>query len=151
MAGLSYERCEVGAVLRHEPSRTVTEADNVLFCAQTMNPQPLHLDHEFARQSIHGQPLVNGLYTLGLMMGLTVNDTTLATTGGNLGFEDVRFPVPVFVGDTLSSESEILSKRPSASRPEFGVVEFEHRCRNQDDTVVLSCRRFALMAREGAS
>jgi acyl dehydratase len=150
MAGRLYEQLTVGEVLVHEPSRTVTEADNVLFCALTMNPQPLHLDHEFARASGYGRPVVNGIFTLGLMMGLTVFDTTLGTTGGNLGFEKIAYPAPVFVGDTLTAESEVVGKRPSASRPEWGIVEFEHRCRNQDGVVVLTCRRAGLIKRGAA-
>jgi acyl dehydratase len=145
VTGLYYEEFEVGAVLVHQPSRTVTETDNVLFCAITMNPQPLHLDAEFARKSEHGQILVNGLYTLSLMMGLTVPDTTLGTTGGNLGFDSIAFSGPVFIGDTITSETEIISKRHSASRPKFGIVTFEHRARNQRDEVVLTCRRSGLM------
>lgn len=147
MAGRHFEELIVGEVIVHEPSRTVTEADNVLFCSLTMNPQPLHLDREFAARSHYGQPLVNGLFTLSLMMGLTVHDTTLGTTGGNLGFEDVRFSAPVFVGDTITAETEVLGKRPSNSRPEWGIVEFEHRCRNQREEIVVSCRRFGLMRR----
>lgn len=150
MSARWFEDFEVGDVFRHQPSRTVTETDNVLFCSITMNPQPLHLDHEFARRTHYGRPVVNGLFTLSLMMGLTVHDTTLGTTGGNLGFEDVRFAAPVFVGDTLTSVTEVLSARPSASRPGFGVVGFGHRCVNQDDVVVLECRRSALMARRPA-
>ena len=148
MAGRFYEQLEVGQVIRHEPSRTVTEADNVLFCALTMNPQPLHLDHEFARASEFGRPLVNGLYTLGLMMGLTVFDTTLGTTAGNLGFDRIEYRGPVFYGDTLTAETEVVSKRESRSRPEWGIVEFEHRARNQHGEVVLTCRRAGLIKRK---
>ena len=151
MAGRYYEELDVGLVLVHEPSRTVTETDNVLFSSLTMNPQPLHLDHEFARTSEFGQPLVNGLFTLGLMMGLTVQDTTLGTTGGNLGFEQIAYTGPVFVGDTLTAETEVISKRESRSRPASGIVEFEHRCRKQDGSVVLTCRRFGLMAKRDAA
>ena len=147
MAGRHYEDLEPGAVIRHEPSRTVTEADNVFFCSITMNPQPLHLDHEFARTTIHGRPIVNGLYTLSLMMGLTVMDMTLGTTGGNLGFERIEFAHPVFAGDTITAETEVISKRPSQSRPQFGIVEFEHRAVNQDGEVVVRCRRAGLMTR----
>jgi acyl dehydratase len=150
MAGRYYEQFEIGDVIVHEPSRTVTEADNLIFCSITMNPQPLHLDHEFARKSIHGRPLVNGLYTLGLMMGLTVMETTLGTTAGNLGFGEVSFGGPVFFGDTLTAETEVLAKRESQSRPELGIVEFEHRCRNQDGSVVLTARRSGLMLKRPA-
>jgi acyl dehydratase len=138
---------EPGAVLVHQPSRTVTETDNLLFSALTMNPQPLHLDAEFARSTEYGQILVNGLFTLSLMMGLTVNDTTLGTTGGNLGFDRIAFSRPVFLGDTITAETEIISKRESASRPSFGIVEFEHRARNQRDEVVVTCRRAGLITR----
>jgi len=150
MAGRFYEQLEIGMVMRHEPSRTVTETDNVLFSSLTMNPQPLHLDAEFGRRSHFGAPVVNGLYSLSLMMGLTVHDTTLGTTGGNLGFERIEFAHPVFTGDTLTAETEVISKRPSASRPEFGIVEFEHRCYNQNDQVVVRCRRLGLISRQPA-
>jgi acyl dehydratase len=147
LAGRFFEDFQVGEVITHSPSRTVTETDNVLFCAITMNPQPLHLDHEFASTTEYGRPIVNGLYTLSLMMGLTVYDTTLGTTGANLGFGEMRFAKPVFVGDTLTAVTEVLSARPSKSRPAFGVVEFEHRCLNQDGSVVITCKRGALMRR----
>lgn len=147
MAGRHYEELEPGLVLVHEPSRTVTETDNLLFTTLTMNPQPLHLDAEFAARSIHGQVLVNGLFTLSLMMGLTVSDTTLGTTAGNLGFDAIGFPAPVFIGDTITAETEVLARRVSRSRPRFGIVEFEHRARNQRDEVVVRCRRSGLMAR----
>jgi acyl dehydratase len=147
MPGRHYEELEVGTVLVHQPSRTVTETDNLLFSTLTMNPQPLHLDAEFARGSIHGQILVNGLFTLSLMMGLTVNDTTLGTTAGNLGFEAIAFPAPVFIGDTITAETEVVGRRLSRSRPSFGIVEFEHRARNQRGEIVVSCRRSGLMTR----
>lgn len=147
MSAPFFEDFRVGDVFEHDPARTVTETDNVLFSSITMNPQPLHLDHEFAQNSEYGKPVVNGLYTLALMMGLTVHDTTLGTTGGNLGFEEMRFTQPVFVGDTVRAVTEVVSVRPSESRPGFGIVEFEHRCINQDGLVVLTCRRAALMTR----
>lgn len=147
MPGRHYEELEIGTVLVHQPSRTVTETDNLLFSALTMNPQPLHLDAEFARESIHGQILVNGLFTLSLMMGLTVTDTTLGTTAGNLGFDAVTFPVPVFIGDTITAETEVVARRLSRSRRQFGIVEFEHRARNQRGEVVVTCRRSGLMLR----
>jgi acyl dehydratase len=146
--GRYYEELEPGLVLVHQPSRTVTETDNLLFSTLTMNPQPLHLDAEFARNSLHGQILVNGLFTLSLMMGLTVNDTTLGTTAGNLGFETIVFPKPVFIGDTITAETEILGRRTSRSRPAYGIVEFEHRARNQRDEIVVSCRRAGLITRQ---
>lgn len=147
MSGLYYEDLTVGEVLVHEPSRTVTETDNVIFSTMTMNPQPLHLDHEFAARSVYGKPLINGLFTLSLMMGLTVHDTTLGTTVGNLGFGEIQYPAPVFAGDTLTAESEVESKRVSKSRPTMGIVKFEHRCRNQSGELVLRCTRNALMLR----
>ena len=151
MSGMYFEDFEVGAVLIHEPSHTVTESDNSLFCAITMNPQPLHTDVEFARKSEYGQILVNGMFTLSLMMGLTVHDTTLGTTAGNLGFEGITFGGPVFLGDTITAESLVIGKRRSASRPSFGIVQFEHRARNQRGAVVVTCQRSALMMARGVS
>jgi acyl dehydratase len=145
--GRSYEECIVDEVVEHRPSRTVTETDNVLFNAITMNPQPLHSDYEFAAQSSYGRPLVNGLYTLALTLGLSVNDMTLETTAGNLGFSDIKYLHPVFFGDTLTADTRVVSKRLSETRPECGIVEFEHRARNQDGVVVLTCRRSGLMLR----
>lgn len=147
MTGRWFEELPVGTVVRHAVTRTVTETDNVLFTTMTMNPQPLHLDAEFAKRSLHGQILVNGLFTLSLMMGLTVADTTLGTTAGNLGFETIAFPAPVFIGDTITAETEVMGRRISRSRPVYGIVEFEHRARNQRDEVVVSCRRSGLIAR----
>lgn len=147
MAGRYYEDLAVGEVIVHEPSRTVTEYDNVLFCSMTMNPQPLHLDHEFARSTPHGKPVVNGIFTLALTLGLSVQQTTLGTTLGNLGFSTIEYPAAVFAGDTLTAETETIAKRVSASRPDAGIVEFEHRCRNQKGTIVLTCRRSGLMMR----
>lgn len=147
MAGKYFEDLEPGNVFKHQPGRTITETDNVLFSALTMNPQPLHIDHEFAKSTEFGRPLVNSLYTLGLLIGLTVADTTLGTTVGNLGFERVEFPKPVFHGDTLYAETEVLEKRVSKSRPQWGIVTFEHRGRNQRDEIVCRCRRAAMMHR----
>ena len=147
MPGRYYEDFEVGEVFAHEPARTVTEADNVLFCSLTMNPQPLHLDAEFARRQPHGQILVNSLFTLGLLIGLSVRDTTLGTTVGNLGMEQVEFPDPVFIGDTLRAETEVAALRASRSHPEWGIVTFEHRAINQRGEVVARCRRAAMMMR----
>jgi acyl dehydratase len=150
VSGRFYEGFSPGEVILHEPSRTVTETDNLLFSTLTMNPQPLHLDAEFAKNSQYGQILVNGMFTLSLMMGLTVFDTTLSTTGGNLGFGDIAFPNPVFIGDTLTAQSEVVSTRESKSRPQFGIVEFLHRCQNQRGEIVVSCRRHALMLRQAS-
>ena len=137
----------VGQQFVHPWSRTVTEMDNTLFSLLTMNPQPLHLDAHFAAQTEWGQRLFNSLYTLGILVGMSVNDTTLGTTVANLGMTDVRFPKPVFHGDTLRARTEVISVRASQSRPESGLVEFEHTGLNQRDEVVAICRRTALMRR----
>ncbi len=151
MAGLYYEEFEVGKVYEHELRRTVTEQDNMEFSLMTLNPQPLHIDHHFAAQTEWGKPLFNSLYTLGIMIGMSVQDTTLGTTIGNLGMSDVRFPNPVFAGDTLRSVTKVLSKRESQSRPDNGLVEFEHTCFNQHGTVVATCRRMGLMRKRAAA
>jgi len=148
MAGLTFDELAVGQVFTHQPSRTVTEADNLLFSALTMNPQPLHLDAEFAKTSHFGQRLVNSIFTLGLVIGLSVGETTLGTTVGNLGFEKVEFPKPVFIGDTITAETRVLEKRESKSRPEWGIVVFEHRGVNQRGEVVAICRRAAMMLKK---
>ena len=150
MAGLYFEEFTVGQVFEHPWRRTVTEADNVLFCGMTMNPARLHLDAEYAAGTEFGRPLVNSLLTLGMMVGMSVNDTTFGTTLANLGMTDVRFPKPLFHGDTLRITTTVLSLRPSASRPTQGIVEFEHTARNQHDQVVGVCKRQALMARRPA-
>jgi acyl dehydratase len=147
MAGLFYDEFELGQVFDHPWSRTVTETDNVLFSTLTMNPQPLHLDHEYARETEFGRPLVNSLFTLGLVIGMTVNDTTLGTTIANLGMSDVRFPAPVFVGDTLRVRTLVAAKRESGSRADAGIVEFVHTARNQRGDDVAICRRTAFMKR----
>jgi len=148
MAGLTFDEFKVGQVFTHQPSRTVTEADNLLFSALTMNPQPLHLDAEFAKTSHFGQRLVNSIFTLGLVVGLSVGETTLGTTVGNLGFEKVEFPKPVFIGDTITAQTEVIEKRESKSRPEWGIVLFEHRGVNQRGEVVAICRRAAMMLKK---
>ena len=145
MSGLWFEEFEVGRVFQHELSRTVTESDNTWFSLMTMNPQPLHIDHHAAAESEFGQPLVNSLFTLGLLVGMTVGDTTLNTTVANLGMEEVRFAAPVFHGDTLRARTTVVEVRPSRSRPGQGVVTFLHEMRKQDGTVVASCKRAALM------
>lgn len=150
MAGKYFEELEPGMEFQHLPHRTVTETDNLLFCAMTHNPQPLHLDAEFARQSQHGRILVNSLYTLGLAVGLSVADTTLGTTVGNLGMEQVEFPNPVFIGDTLRVTTRIMDKRPSQSKPDRGIVWFRHSAFNQRDELVCECRRKAMMLRRPA-
>ena len=148
MAGLYFEEFTVGQVFRHQPGRTVTEADNVLFTTMTMNPQPLHLDAAFASQTEFGQRLVNSLLTLGIAVGLSVGDTTLGTTVANLGFDKIEFPKPVFHGDTLYIETEIVDKRESRSRPDTGVVFFEHRATNQREELVARIRRAGLMRKK---
>ena len=145
MPGLYYEQFEVGKTIKHSVTRTVTEMDNTLFTVMTMNNQPLHLDAHFAAQSEFGQRLVNSIFTLGLVIGVSVNDTTLGTTIANLGMTDVRFPKPVFHGDTLSAETEVIAKRMSKSRTDAGIVEFEHRGYNQHGENVCICRRSAFM------
>ncbi|MBI2316779.1 MAG: MaoC family dehydratase [Betaproteobacteria bacterium] len=145
MAGLYFEQFEVGQRFDHAWTRTITETDNVLMCSLTMNVQPLHLDAHFAARSEYGKPLVNSIFTLGLLVGMTVNDTTLGTTIGNLGMTEVRFPKPVFCGDTLRARTLVLSKRESKSRPDAGIVEFEHTAVNQKDEIVATCRRAAYM------
>ena len=145
MSGLWFEQFEVGAVYRHATTRTVTETDNLLFTTLTMNPQPLHLDAHFAESTEFGQRLFNSIYTLGIMIGMTVYDTTLGTTIGNLGMTEVKFPKPVFHGDTLKAHTKILSKRLSKSRPNQGIVEFEHTATNQRGEIVATCRRTGLI------
>ena len=148
MAGLYYEEFLVDQTFDHPWTRTITEADNVLFSTMTMNPQPLHLDAHYAARSEWGKPLVNSLFTLGLMIGMTVNDTTLGTTIANLGMSDVRFPKPVFHGDTVHCHTRVISLRDSKSRPNAGLVEFEHTAINQRGETVAICRRTALMRRK---
>ena len=145
MAGLYFEEFKEGQVFEHALSRTVTEMDNVLFTTLTMNPQPLHLDAEFARTTEFGRPLVNSIFTLGLVIGISVGDTTLGTTVANLGMSDVRFPKPVFHGDTIRAKTTVISTRTSRSRSDAGIVEFEHEGHNQRGETVAICRRAALM------
>ncbi len=146
-AGRWFEDLPVGLVVRHALTRTVTEADNLLFCALTHNPQPLHLDAEFAAGTEFGQRIVNSLFTHGLVVGVSVGDTTLGTTVANLGFEETVFPAPVLIGDTLRVETEVVAARASNSRPDAGIVTFEHRAFNQRDDLVCATRRNALMRR----
>ena len=150
MAGLHYEDFTIGQRFEHEWRRSVTEMDNVLICSLTMNVQPLHLDAQFASKTEFGKPLVNSIFTLGLMVGMTVNDTTLGTTIGNLGMSEVKFPKPVFAGDTLRSRTLVLSKRESKSRSDAGIVEFEHTALNQRDEIVAVCKRAAFMRKRPA-
>ena len=145
MSGLYFEEFEVGMEFNHPLTRTVTEMDNILFCAMTHNPQPLHLDEEFSKGTMYGQRLVNSMFTLGLVIGVTVGDTTLGTTLGNLGLTDVRFVNPVFHGDTIHAMTKITDKRESKSRPTTGIVTFEHYGFNQRDEEVAFCLRAGLM------
>ena len=145
MAGLFYEQFELGQKFSHDIRRTVTETDNILFTTLTHNPAAIHLDAESAKKSPYGQVIMNSVFTLGLMVGVSVGDTTLGTTVANLGWDEVRFPKPVFVGDTLRGETEVMEKRESKSRPETGIVVFKHTAYNQRDELVASCLRSALM------
>lgn len=147
MAGRFFDQWSVGDRVDHDIRRTVTETDNVLVSALTHNPQPMHLDHEAAAASEFGQVLVNSIYTFGLMVGVSVTDTTLGTLVANLGFNDLIFPKPVFVGDTLRSESECIAVRDSKSRPDAGIVTWAHRSLNQRDEIVCQCTRSALLKR----
>jgi acyl dehydratase len=147
MAGLYFEQFEIGHVFVHDIRRTVTEIDNVLFSTMTHNPAAIHLDAEYSKSTEFGRPLMNSVFTLGLMVGVSVGDTTLGTTVGNLGWDEVRFPKPVFVGDTLRVQTTVLEKRESRSRPQNGIVTFEHTAFNQRDEIVATCKRVALMLR----
>ena len=150
MAGLYFEEFEEGQIFEHAIRRTVTEMDNVLFSTLTMNPQPLHLDEEFAKQTEFGQRLVNSCFTLALMVGISVGDTVLGTAVANLGWDEVRFPKPLFHGDTVRVESEVLEMRESKSRPGEGIVIFAHRAFNQKAELVAHCKRSALMRKTPA-
>lgn len=150
MAGLYFEQLTVGRTFQHEIRRTVTDMDNILFSSLTYNPAAIHIDHEYSKGTEFGRPLMNSIFTLGLLVGLTIQDTTLGTTVGNLGFEDVTFPHPVFAGDTIRAETEVIAARASKSRPTQGIVTFLHRGLNQRDEVVCLCRRLGLMMRAPA-
>lgn len=150
MSGLYFEQFAVGHRFEHRVHRTVTETDNLLFSALTMNPAAIHLDAEYSKGTPYGKPLVNSVFTLGLLVGLSVYDTTFGTTIANLGFEDVRFPSPVFVGDTLRAETIVIAARESRSRKDAGIVTLEHHAFNQRNEEVASCRRAALMLKEPA-
>lgn len=144
--GLWFEDFTPGASCRHRLTRTVTQMDNILFSNMTMNPQPLHVDAHFcATETEWGRPLMNSLFTLGLMIGIAVNDLTNGTTIANLGMTDTRFPNPLFEGDTVHCTTDIVAKRESRSRPDAGIVEFHHRAFNQDGVLVAECRRQAFM------
>lgn len=152
MSGLYFEDLLVGRAFKHATRRTVTEADNVFFSALTMNPAALHLDEQYCKEHTEfGTRIVNSAFTLGLVVGLSVGDTTLGTTAGNLGWDEVRFPRPVFHGDTIRVESEVVEARESRSRPDNGIVVFAHRGYNQRDELVMSCKRTALMLKRPAA
>lgn len=145
MPGRYFDEWQVGDRIVHDLRRTVTETDNLLFSTMTHNPQPLHLDVEAARLSEYGRILVNGTFTFALMVGLSVGDTTLGTLVANLGYDRTVMPNPVFIGDTLRAETEVVELRPSKSRPGQGIVTFRHLMRNQRDEVVCECLRMALL------
>ncbi len=148
MPGLYFEEFSVGQIFDHPIRRTVTETDNVLVTTLTHNPAALHLDAEYMKHTEFGKPIVNSCLTLGLMVGISVNDTTHGTTVANLGWDEVRFPQPVFPGDTLRIETEVLEVRASKSRPDNGIVIFAHRAFNQNDALVAHCKRSALMLKQ---
>ena len=148
MPGLYFEEFSVGQKIDHTIRRTITEADNVWFSALTHNPAPLHIDEEYMKGTEFGQRIVNSCLTLGLMVGISVGDTTVGTTVANLGWDEVRFPNPLFHGDTIRIETEVLELRESKSRPENGIVIFAHRAYNQHDKLVGECKRSALMHRK---
>lgn len=150
MAGKYFDQWTIGEALVHEIRRTVTETDNLLFSTMTHNPQPLHIDLEAARASEFGQILVNGTFTFALMIGLSVGDTTLGTLVANLGYDKLTMPKPVFIGDTLRAETEVMDLKPSKSRPGTGIVTFTHRLINQRGEVVCQCLRMALIQGSGA-
>ena len=147
MPGLWFEDFFVGQTFDHAITRTVTEMDNVLFSTLSMNPQPLHIDFDYAANTEFGRPLVNSLFTLGLMIGISVHETTLGTTIANLGMTDVRFPAPVFHGDTIRVQTSVAAVRSSQSRPDAGIVTFNHSARKQSAVEVAVCSRAALMRR----
>lgn len=148
MAGKYFDEFVVGQVFEHEIRRSVTESDNIWFCAATYNPAQLHIDFEYSKHTEFGRPLINSIFTLGLVIGLSVQDTTLGTTVANLGMTDVKFPKPVFAGDTLRSVTTVMEKRASKSRPNQGIVTFRHQGFNQRGEEVMSCVRQGLMLKK---
>ena len=150
MAGKFFDEWQIGETITHEIRRTVTETDNLLFSTMTHNPQPLHLDAEAAKASEFGQLLVNGTFTFSLMVGLSVGDTTLGTLVANLGYDKLVMPKPVFIGDTLRAESEVIGLKESKSRPNAGIVTFLHRAINQRDELVCQCERSTLVKKRTA-
>jgi len=150
MPGKYYEALGVGTIIKHSVGRTITEMDNVMFSMLTMNPQPLHVNEDFAQQSPFGKRIVNGIFTLGLAVGLTVAELTEGTLVANLGYESIKHPHPMYHGDTLYVETEVISKRESKSRPKQGLVRFKHVGRNQDGIVVVEFERTALIWKRSA-
>jgi len=148
MAGIWFDEMEVGQVIQHPIRRTLTESDNVFFTCMTHNPAQLHLDEEYMKDTDYGTRIVNSCLTLSLMVGISVNDTTLGTAVANLGWDEVRFPNPLFHGDTIRIETEIVSLRESKSRPNAGIVTFEHRAFNQKDELGGSCKRSGLQLKK---
>jgi acyl dehydratase len=150
--GLYFEDFVEGTVIAHGITRTVTQMDNILFSSLTHNPQPLHIDADFcANETEWGRPILNSLFTLGLMIGISVNDTTIGTTIGNLGMSEVKFPAPLFEGDTVRVTTQILGKRESRSRPDAGIVEFYHKAYKQDGVLVAECKRQGFMRKRPVS
>jgi acyl dehydratase len=150
--GLYFEDFIEGMTIEHGITRTVTQMDNILFSSLTHNPQPLHIDAHFcANETEWGRPILNSLFTLGLMIGISVNDTTIGTTIGNLGMTEVKFPAPVFEGDTIRVTTQILGKRESRSRPDAGIVEFLHKAYKQDGVLVAECKRQGFMRKRPAA
>jgi acyl dehydratase len=145
MSGKYFEDLDVGMTIKHSLGRTITETDNILFCALTMNSQPLHIDEHFAQKTQFGKRIVNGIYTLGLAVGMTVSDLTEGTVIANLGYESVKHPHPMFHGDTLYVESEVTNKRESKSNPNAGIVQIKHIGRNQNNVVVIEFSRTVLI------
>jgi len=148
VAGLYFDAFFVGQTFEHSLRKTVTESDNMLFSTMTLNPQPLHIDRHFSASTEWGEPLVNSLFTLGLVIGISVHDTTIGTTIGNLGMSETKFPHPVLQGDTVHVQTEVAAVRASRSKPDRGIVDFIHRGYNQDDVLVCECRRQAMMMRD---
>jgi acyl dehydratase len=148
MAGVWFDELAIGQVFHHQIRRTVTETDNVLFSAMTHNPALLHLDEEYMKGTPFGQRLVNSAFTLGLMVGISVGDTTLGTAVANLGWDEVRFPAPLFHGDTVHVVTEVIELRESKSRPEAGIVTFLHKAFNQKEELVASCKRSGLQLKK---
>ncbi|MBK8134545.1 MAG: MaoC family dehydratase [Chloroflexi bacterium] len=150
MAGKYFDELEVGAIIRHELGRTLTEFDNVLFSSLTLNTQPLHINADFAAKTEFGRPLVNGLFTLGLAVGISVSDLTAGTIVANLGYENIRHPKPMFAGDTLYVETEVIARRESKSRPDAGIVTLKHTGRNQHGETTIEVTRSALFLKKPA-